>query len=152
MDPAILIAVADVLLRDSYALLFAEQGYRVVTASGGLDCLNKLCRVVPEVLVLDKELLWGGGDGVLAVLRGGGNTLWPPVILLTHDRSDGLHNAQPAPVVICLQKPIRLDDLLIKVEFVRSNGQSAFPKTAQEPALPNSIGVASRFLNSPSGS
>jgi DNA-binding response OmpR family regulator len=152
MESAILIAVADESLRDSFAMLFAEEGYRVVTASGGLDCLNKLCRVIPEVLVLDKELLWGGGDGVLAVLRDGGNTIWPPVILLTHDKSDELYNAQPAPVVMCLQKPIRHDELLEKIEIVRNNGQSAPAKTAQDRVMPNSIAVASRLLNRSSGS
>jgi two-component system response regulator AtoC len=151
MDPAILIAVADESLRDSYAMLLAEQGYRVVTASGGLDCLNKLCRVVPEVLVLDKELLWGGGDGVLAVLRDGGNTLWPPVILLTQDKSDGLYNAQTAPVVMSLQKPIRLDELLDQVEIARNATKPASEKTVQGQALPNSIGVAARLLNGQRG-
>src|SRR5260370_1580290 len=112
MEPVILIAVADESLRITYGLLLAEQGYRVVTATGGLDCLNKLCRVIPEVLILDKELLWGGGEGVLEVLRGGGNTLWPPVVLLTHENSDGLHKAQPTPVGPCLRKPAGCGDSL----------------------------------------
>jgi CheY-like chemotaxis protein len=123
MEPVILIAVADELLRTHYGLLFAEQGYRVVTASGGLECLNKLCQTVPEVLILDKDLLWGGADGVLSVLRGGGNTIWPPVVLLTSDRSDGLHEAQPLPVVHCLWKPVGFHALLEAVESIESDGR-----------------------------
>src|SRR5260370_42120439 len=124
MEPVILIAVADESLRITYGLLLAEQGYRVVTATGGLDCLNKLCRVIPEVLILDKELLWGGGEGVLEVLRGGGgNTVWPPVVLLTHEMSDGLHKAQPAPVVACLRKPVSFGTLLEGVEIARRDFQ-----------------------------
>jgi DNA-binding NtrC family response regulator len=151
MESAILIAVADESMRDSYAMVFAEEGYRVVTASDGLDCLNKLCRVIPEVLVLDKELLWGGADGVLAVLRDGGNTLWPPVILLTHDKSDGLYNAQPAPVVMCLRKPIRHDELLDQVEVARNNTKSSTGKIPQGAAMPNSIRTASHLLNGQRG-
>lgn len=147
MEPVILIAVADESLRITYGLLFAEQGYRVVTASGGPDCLNKVCRVAPEVLVLDKELLWGGGEGVIEVLRSGGNTLWPPIVLLTHEKSDVLHKFQPAPVVACLEKPVDLATLLNEVENARRDSQYAGGVAAQGPAMPESVEVPSRLFN-----
>jgi CheY-like chemotaxis protein len=145
MEPVILIAVADESLRIHFGLLFAEHGYRVVTASGGLECLNRLCRVVPEVLILDKELLWGGAEGVLEVLRGGGNTLWPPVILLTQDRSDELHGAQAAPVVACLRKPVSFVELLEEIEIVRSNCRNSGGRAAQGPTTRKSAEVPSRL-------
>ena len=145
MEPVILIAVADESLRIHFGLILAEHGYRVVTASGGLECLNSLCRVVPEVLILDKELLWGGAEGVLEVLRGGGNTLWPPVILLTQDRSDRLHGAQSAPVVACLHKPVSFVELLDEIEIARSNCQNSGGRAAQGPTTRKSVGVPSRL-------
>src|SRR5262249_26478362 len=47
----------------------AERGYDTETATDGLDCIRKLRRRQPAVLVLDLEMRWGGGDGVLAWLR-----------------------------------------------------------------------------------
>ena len=140
MEPVILIAVADESLRIHYGLLFAEQGYRVVTASGGPECLNKLCRVVPEVLILDKDLLWGGAEGVLEVLRGGGSTIWPPVVLLTSDRSDELHHAQAPPVVSCLRKPVDFGTLLEEVEAVQTRGRKEGGTAAQGSKMPTGTG------------
>jgi len=151
MEPVLLIAVADEALRITYGLLFAEQGYRVVTASGGPDCLNKVCRVAPEVLVLDKELLWGGGEGVLEILRSGGNTVWPPIVLLTHEKSDVLHNFQPAPVVACLRKPVEFATLLHEVEIARSDSQYAGGNAAQGSTMPRGVEVPSRLLDGSHG-
>src|SRR5215475_9748833 len=111
MEPVILIATADESLRTHYGMLFAEHGYRVVTVSGGLECLNKLYQAIPDMLILDQELLWGGAEGVL-VLRDGGSTIWPPVVLLTGNRSDELHESQASPVVACLRKPVNFVTLL----------------------------------------
>ena len=41
----------------------------VTTLVNGNDCLRKLRQLTPAVVVLDLELRWGGGDGVLAWLR-----------------------------------------------------------------------------------
>ncbi len=150
-EPVILIAVADETLRNAYGLLLAEQGYRVVTASGGPECVSKVCWVAPEVLILDKELLWGGGDGVLEVLRGNGTTLWPPVILLTHEKSDGLHKSQLAPVVACLRKPVEFGDLVEHVEIARMNCQTAGGKAAHRAAMQRADGLPPRLLNGAHG-
>ena len=69
MKQALLIADRDAELCDVYRRFLTDRGYEVETSSDGLDCLRKLRQVTPAVLVLDLELLWGGGDGVLAWLR-----------------------------------------------------------------------------------
>src|SRR5215472_2155778 len=69
MKPTLLIADTDAELCDFYQKFLTERGYQVETASDGLDCLAKLRRVTPAAVVLDLELRWGGGDGVLAWLR-----------------------------------------------------------------------------------
>jgi DNA-binding response OmpR family regulator len=68
MNQTLLIAEGDAELCDVYRRFFARQGFDVETASDALDCVEKLRRVPPAVLVLDWELRWGGGDGVLAWL------------------------------------------------------------------------------------
>lgn len=42
-----------------------RHGLEVFTANDGLECLAELREHRPDVLVLDPDLLWGGGDGVL---------------------------------------------------------------------------------------
>ena len=45
---------------------------------------------VPDVLVLEPELLWGGGDGVLALLNEQPSIRPTIVMLLTHKRNRSL--------------------------------------------------------------
>ena len=69
MKPLLLVAEGDAELREMYRRALATHRYDVETAADGLECLEKLRRLMPEVLVLDRDLRWGGGDGVLAWLR-----------------------------------------------------------------------------------
>ena len=54
MKPTLLIAQSDAELRDAYRRFLTGRGYDVETAADGLDCLEKLRRVAPAVLVLDR--------------------------------------------------------------------------------------------------
>jgi CheY-like chemotaxis protein len=114
----LLIAEADEDLLEIHRTFLAKNGYEVETASGGLECLAKLRRLVPDVLVLDLELLWGGGAGVLALLQEDFPAGSVPVVLLTCGISR-LPLSEPAapPAVQCLRKPFRLPELL---DIVRS--------------------------------
>ncbi len=69
MKPMLLFADDDAELCQDYARFFSARGFDVETASNGLDCLRKLRQKNPVVLVLDLQLRWGGGDGVVAWLR-----------------------------------------------------------------------------------
>jgi hypothetical protein len=116
MEPVILIAVVNETLREAYGLLFAEQGYRVVTASTVLQCLHKLRWTAPEVLIIDEEL-WGGWEGVLAI--SGEDISWPSVVLLTPKGCDWRHEVQWPPVVTCLERPVSFDRLAEEVTEAR---------------------------------
>jgi DNA-binding NtrC family response regulator len=113
MKPVLLIADSDTELCDLYAMYFMERGYEVETAFDGLDCLNKLCRLGAAVLLLDRELRWGGADGVLACLRA--QTPKPEVsVVLTagaDDPADVPSDTEP-PVIACLTKPFAPELLL----------------------------------------
>jgi DNA-binding response OmpR family regulator len=113
MNPTLLITVADAALRDLYQRFLSEFGYEVETASDGLDCVEKLRRLMPSVLVLDRELRWGGGDGVLAWLRERGSPFGVRVVLTTTDRfpPDPAEVLRP-PVVKLLSRPFSLMALL----------------------------------------
>ena len=120
MNPVLLIAESDETLIDVFRLYCSRCGYDVETAAGGLECLRKLRRSSFQLLILDADLPWGGGDGVLAVMREDSRLARIPVILIsTTLRSDLVG----PPVVQALKKPFYLDALLERV-------RSALPKQA----------------------
>ena len=118
MKQTLLIANGDAELCDLYRRFLTARGYDVEISLDGLDCLEKLRRLETAVLVLDLELRWGGGDGVLAWLRD--ESLMPgiPVILTaTAGCAQDFAEFIESPVVAYLPKPFALTGLL---ESVRS--------------------------------
>lgn len=118
MEQRLLIADRDTELCEVFRRLLTERGYEVETSTDGLDCLAKLRQWTPAVLVLDLELPWAGGDGVLALLRAESPAPRIPV-LLTATAAAPAHMAEvnEPPVVGYLPKPLALTALL---ESVRS--------------------------------
>ena len=117
MKPVVLVADGDAGWLDDSRSVFAALGFEVETATDGLDCLNKLRRRTPGVLVLDLTLRWGGADGVLAWLGEEGRE---SAVILTGDESPRSVTerllASPS-VVAYFCKPLQLPVLL---EVVRS--------------------------------
>ncbi len=113
MKPTLLVADDDVELCADFRRFLGARGYEVETAADGLDCLAKLRQTRPALLVLDLELLWGGGDGVLAWLREEHFLAGLPVILTatTGCISRAAETLRP-PVVKFLPKPFTLSALL----------------------------------------
>ncbi len=108
----VLLAEADRDLRETYLCFLSRHGYQVDTADDGLECLDKLRRSVPDLLILDLELPWGGGDGVLALLREHEHLLPDRVVLTSAVATDQvLDNLASPPVVQALRKPFLLSTL-----------------------------------------
>jgi DNA-binding NtrC family response regulator len=128
MKPILLIAEGDAELCDLYRRFLGAHGYEVETASNGLDCLGKLRRVRPAALVLDLELRWGGGDGVLAWLREESAMSGVAVVLTaTAGSLPNLAAAVRPPVVRFLPKPFALTALLETVRAAVANKGRAEP-------------------------
>ncbi len=78
-----------VLIADSDQSLLAKyqehssDDVEVLTALSGLECVDQLRQQAPDVLVLEPQLPWGGGDGVLAMMHDHLNLANVPVLLLT---------------------------------------------------------------------
>jgi DNA-binding response OmpR family regulator len=71
------------LHRQAFCRLVLERaGYEVGLASGGIECVEQLSKRIPDALVLETPLPWGGSDGVLDVLRHDRRWKTIPVILL----------------------------------------------------------------------
>jgi DNA-binding response OmpR family regulator len=139
MKPTLLIADSDAELCATYRRYLNWHGYDVETAADGLDCLEKLRWLRPAVCVLDRELRWGGADGVLAWLREERATPGVSVVLTATAGypPDVAVDLEP-PVVRFLPKPFALTALLESVrglmgrmgheETVNWNRASASPE------------------------
>ena len=90
MSVRILIAEPDGFVSASYRDCLCQRGATVDTATTGLECLEKLREFAPDVLVLEPDLLWGGGDGVLAVIHEQPELRPAFVMLVSHASDRGL--------------------------------------------------------------
>jgi len=102
--------------------LLAHEG-EVHVARSGLECLEKVRRFSPQVLVLAEELLWGGGCGVLACLRELNFGCCPAVVLTATPLNEHRLTRFP-PVVECLLKPVPLARLLHSIERAATSSRS----------------------------
>jgi len=142
MEPVILIALVNETLRDAYGLLFAEQGYRVLTSSRVLECLHKVRWLAPEVLVVDEEF-WGGEDGLLAI--SGEDVQWPSVVILHRMGSNGQDEIPLPPVVACLERPADFARLVEEVTEARRIFLYTGGNAAQGPSMHSRVEVPSRL-------
>ena len=59
----------------------SDHGHEVNIATNGLESIASLHHDIPDAVVLQRELLWGGGDGVLALMQPPSRWSMIPVIL-----------------------------------------------------------------------
>jgi DNA-binding response OmpR family regulator len=103
----ILLADTDKGLLDRYREFLSGQGFEVATATTALDCVEQLRTFRPHVLVLEPDLPWGWGEGVIARMREEADLPLVPVILLTVRRDkDGLCASRDFPIRACHVKPV----------------------------------------------
>lgn len=102
----VLLAEADRDLRQNHVEFFADRGFQIDTVDSALQCVAKLRQVVPDLLVLDLELPWGGGDGVVDFLSEN-PTLLPNQVILTSrvESAHVVHRWALPPAIRTLTKP-----------------------------------------------
>lgn len=113
MKTRLLIADSDEALLPVYERYFSAHDCDVETAAGGVDCLDKLNRFQPDVVIVDRHLPWGGGDGVLAAMQSDRSLARIPVVLL--DGTDCASTVIASAKVTHHDKPVRLATLLVSV-------------------------------------
>lgn len=95
MRARVLIADADPLLLAAYEAFLIAEGFAVTTARTGLGCLAELRRQPPNLLVIDPELPWGSGLGVLALMRDDPTVPRVPVLILSNHSPALLAEVRP---------------------------------------------------------
>lgn len=124
MKPLLLIADADPDLLDLQRRFLSDHGYQVEIAADGLACLVQLRRHWPDVLIVDRDLPWGGADGVIARMRENTDVPSVPVVLLSTSACANRDLLLP-PVVQCLMKPFRLKALVQAIASAEAKSQEA---------------------------
>lgn len=107
-------------------------GHEVFLASCGLDCIERLNDSTPDVLVLSCELLWGGHEGVLAIMNEEPTLDTIPVILVTDEELESDAIEADARIVARVRKPYSLNHLLKQIQLCEINRSESFvnPVTA----------------------
>jgi DNA-binding response OmpR family regulator len=105
MRPTVLIADADELLAAAYRAFLVAEGFNVCCVTSGLDCLAHIRRQTPQALIVDAELPWGSGEGVLEMLAHEVALPHVPAVLLTA-RPEVLARQDRGIGAITLLKPV----------------------------------------------
>ena len=82
----VLMADPDESLTSVYREPLLHEGFEVDTAASGLECVARMREQVPNVLVLEPHMPWGGGVGVLTMMSETPRFTAIPVMLLTSCR------------------------------------------------------------------
>jgi putative two-component system response regulator len=82
MAVRVLLADGNESLVTEYQTFLSSKGFVAATATTGLDCVERLRDFQPNVLVLEADLQWGWGEGVLARMFEDTDLPRVPVIVL----------------------------------------------------------------------
>ena len=120
--------------------LFCEEGFELVTAASGLECVARLRERVPDVLVLEPQLPWGGGEGVLAIMGEVPQLATVPVMVLTSCRDPRVLEAVARfPVSDYQLKPLAADRLAVRLRTILAHPKLRFTLAEQNGRLECSI-------------
>ena len=136
----VLIADPDESLQPLYRARLMHEGFELATASSGLECVARLREDVPDVLVLEPQLPWGGGEGVLAVMGENPQLATVPVMVLTSCRDPRLLEAVAHfPVSDYQLKPMSSDRLAGRLRAILAHPKLRFTLAEQNGRLECSI-------------
>lgn len=109
----VLIADRDQAFLEVAQRYLSRHGHEVKSATNGLESVAILHGDLPDAVVLQRDLLWGGGDGVLALMQQLPGWSKIPVILTSYDGTPEESGPLTSPQLVAqLHKPYRLEDLL----------------------------------------
>jgi CheY-like chemotaxis protein len=108
----VLVVDDDVDLRETMRDVLEAEGYRVVVASNGKDALEQVRQVpAPGLILLDLAMPVMNGVEFCEALASDPSLPRIPTIVFTAAGRTASRNLAPN-IDACLQKPVRLDDLL----------------------------------------
>lgn len=136
----VLIADPDKSLQTMYRDSLFQEDFEISAALTGLECMDRLREDTPDVLVLEPQLPWGGGEGVLAMMGENPKLATVPVMVLTSCRDPRLLEAIARfPVSDYQLKPISSDRLAERLRAILAHPKLRFTLAEQNGRLECSI-------------
>jgi CheY-like chemotaxis protein len=136
----VMMADPDESLQPVYREPLLQGGFELATAVSGLECVAQLRECVPDLLVLEPQLPWGGGEGVLAMMGETPEFATIPVIVLTSCRDPHMLEAVSRfPVSDYQLKPLTPDRLVEKIRSILAHPRLRFTLGEQNGRLECSI-------------
>jgi DNA-binding response OmpR family regulator len=133
-------ADSDEALQPIYREALASEGFEIVAAYSGLECVARLRECVPDLLVLEPQLPWGGGDGVLAFMGEVPELATVPVIVLTSGRDpEAMSRVARFPVSGYHLKPLAPKQLARTLRTLLDHPRQRFTLAEQTGRLESSI-------------
>jgi chemosensory pili system protein ChpA (sensor histidine kinase/response regulator) len=119
-EPLIMVVDDSLTVRKITSRMLVRAGYQVVTATDGVDALEKLEEVTPDVMLLDIEMPRMDGFALARELRRDPKTQNLPIIMITSRTADKHRDyAMQLGVNTYLGKPYQEDELLQNIaDFV----------------------------------
>jgi CheY-like chemotaxis protein len=132
----VLLADPDESMHPVYREPLSREGFDVDMALSGLECIARLRERVPDVLVLEPQLPWGGGDGVLAIMGEDPGLAAVPVMVLTSCRDPHVLNRVALfPISDYHLKPLAPDRLAGKLRTLLDHPRLRFTLAEQNGRL-----------------
>jgi CheY-like chemotaxis protein len=102
-----------------------KNGYEITTAKDGLECIDKVSREQPDLILLDNMMPNMDGPAVLSKLKASKETQGIPVIMVTAlADQEHITGAQKSGAVEYIVKPFDYEVLLEKVaQALKSKGK-----------------------------
>lgn len=115
----LLIADSDPTMTELYESYFSNKGCHVTTVANGLQCIEAIREQMPDVLILEHKLPWGGDDGVLECLHQDYPFAKPEIVLLTGEANPWNQTPEKLPQASgYIRKPFLMRDLSKLIERV----------------------------------
>jgi len=126
-QPTIMVVDDSLTVRKVTGRLLERHGYLVVTARDGVEAMEKLMEVVPDVMLVDIEMPRMDGFDLTRNVRADKRLARVPIIMITSRTADKHQNyAKEIGVSYFLGKPYQEDDLIEKISgFLRERRAAA---------------------------
>ncbi len=112
-EPVVMVVDDSMTVRKISSRMLEREGYRVVTAKDGVDALEKLLEVVPDVMLVDIEMPRMDGFDLTRNVRADAKLKEVPIIMITSRTADKHRNyAREIGVDHYLGKPYNEEELL----------------------------------------
>lgn len=136
----VLMADPDESLQLVYRGPLLHEGFELATAVSGLECVARMRERTPDLLVLEPQLPWGGGEGVLATIGEVSKLANVPVMILTSCRDSRLLEAVSRfPISDYQIKPLAPDRLAERLRTILAHPKLRFTLAEQSGRLECSI-------------